>query len=144
MSNSPATRIRKRDASSTRGEHKELVAALVPEVMKGVVTALKAMGVIPNSVSAQQKEAADDTPSTDNQSSLSSDVNQSSNSGTYLQTTSKELSPNVEVKNLSISRPLGLGMDSKIKSKIYANEFVDFSTLLRLKKRLRVLKSRKI
>lgn len=62
MSNSPATRIRKRDASSTRGEHKELVAALVPEVMKGVVTSLKAMGVIPNSVNAQQKEAAGDTP----------------------------------------------------------------------------------
>lgn len=45
----------------------------------------------------------------------------------------KELSPNVEVKNPSINRPLGLALWSKIKSNIGANAFVDFSSLLGLK-----------
>lgn len=38
-----------------------------------------------------------------------------------------------DIQNPSITRPLGLGLDSKIKSKIWANEFVDFCTLLGLK-----------
>lgn len=46
---------------------------------------------------------------------------------------STELSSISDIQNPSITRPLGLGVDSKIKSKFWANEFVDFCTLFGLK-----------
>lgn len=57
------------------------------------------------------------------------------NSGTNKKTSniSTELSPISDIQNPSITRQPGLGVDSKIKSKIWANEFVDFCTLLGLK-----------
>lgn len=57
------------------------------------------------------------------------------NSGTNQETSnaSPELSSISDIQNPSITRPLGLGVDSKIKSKIWANEFWDFCTLLGLK-----------
>lgn len=57
------------------------------------------------------------------------------NSGTNQETSnaSTELSSISEIQNPSITRQLGLGVDSKIKSKIWVNQFVDLCTLLGLK-----------
>lgn len=56
------------------------------------------------------------------------------NSGTNQETSnaSTELSSISDIQNPSITRPPGLGVDSKIKSKIWVTEFVDFFTLLGL------------
>lgn len=65
------TRKRKRAQTVTdntiKEDHKELIAALVPEVTKGVVSALQAMGVLgknPNSSNPEvhQVEAVAETP----------------------------------------------------------------------------------
>lgn len=135
------TRKRKRAQTVTdntiKEDHKELIAALVPEVTKGVVSALQAMGVLgknPNSSNPEvhQVEAVAETSST---SSATDNHSMPNNSGTNQETSnsSTELSPISDIKNPSITRPLGLGVDSKIKSKIWANEFVDLCTLLGMK-----------
>lgn len=141
------TRKRKRAQTVTdntiKEDHKELIAALVPEVTKGVVSALQAMGVLgknPNSSNPEvhQVEAVAETPST---SSATDNHSVPNNSGTNQGTSnaSTELSSISDIQNPSITRPLGLGVDSKIESKIRANE-MDFCTLLGLKIRKRVLK----
>lgn len=136
------TRKRKRAETVTdntiKEDHKELIAALLPEDTKGVVSALQAMGVLgknpySSNPEVHQEEAVAETPST-----FSATVNHSmpNNSGTNQETsnTSTELSSISDIQNPSITRPLGLGVNSKIKSKIWANEFVDFCTLLGLTK----------
>lgn len=131
------TRKRKRAEAATENTtkeyQKELIAALVPEVTKGVVSALQAMGVLgenPNSSNPEvhQEESVAASSATDNNL-------MPNNSGTNQETSnaSKELSSISEIQNPRITSPLGLGVDSKIKSKIWANEFVDFCTLLGLK-----------
>lgn len=113
------TRKRKRAETATdntiKEDHKELIAALVPEVTKGVVSALQAMGVLgknPNSSNPEvyQEEAVVASSAADN------DL-MPNNSGTNQETSnaSKELSSISEIQNPRITRPLGLGVDSKLK-----------------------------
>lgn len=109
----------------------------MPEVTKGGVSALQAIGVLrknPNSSNPEVhiEEAVAETPST---SSATDNHLMPNNSDTNQETSnaSTELSSISDIQNPSITRPLGLGVDSKIKSKIWANEFVDFCTLLGLK-----------
>lgn len=131
------TRKRKRAETATdntiKEDHKELIAALVPEVTKGVVSALQAMGVLgenPNSSNPEvhQEESVAASSATDN-------YLMPNNSGTNQETSnaSTELSSISEIQNPSITRPLSLGVDSEIKSKIWANKFVDLCSLLGLK-----------
>lgn len=113
------TRKRKRAETATdntiKENHKELIAALVPEVTKGVVSALQAMWVLgknPNSSNPEvyQEEAVVASSAADN------DL-MPNNSGTNQETSnaSKELSSISEIQNPIITRPLGLGVDSKLK-----------------------------
>lgn len=113
------TRKRKRAETATdntiKENHKELIAALVPEVTKGVVSALQAMWVLgknPNSSNPEvyQEEAVVASSAADN------DL-MPNNSGTNQETSnaSKELSSISEIQNPRITRPLGLGVDSKLK-----------------------------
>lgn len=92
------TRKRKRAEMATdntiKEDHKELIAALVPEVTKGVVSALQAMGVLGKNLSnpeVHQEEVVAETPSTLSVTDIHSMQN---NSGTHQETSnaSTELS----------------------------------------------------
>lgn len=129
---------RKRAETATDNTIKEeLITVLVPEVTKEVVSVLQVIGVVgknPNSSKPEvhQEEAVAEAPLT---SSATDNHSMPNNSGTNQErsNSSTELSSISDIQNPSITRPLGLGLDSKIKSKIWVNKFVDFCTLLGLK-----------
>jgi len=107
-----------------------LVAALVPAVTKGVVDTLTSMGVIPQGKEQPEATSKGSSTCTQNTSDILTltDNNQGEDLQTLVDLQGKEPS------NPSISRPLGLGIDNKVKAKIWANEAIDFGSLLGFKK----------
>ena len=139
MSSKPLAKIRRRASKpvqsasvvSAGADISALVAALVPAVTKGVVDTLTSMGVIPQG--KEQPEATTSQGSstcTQNTSDILTltDNNQGEDLQTLVDLQGKEPS------NPRISRPLGPGIDNKVKATIWANAAIDFGSLLCFKK----------
>ena len=129
---------------------KTIVSSLIPVVTQGVVASLKELGMISGGASTQanpsQQPANDATtkqhtqtetekspdqqlqvsnilvinPLNGSNDTASNTANNSANESTVLNSG----------KAASISRPLALGFDEKIKGKIWANQFIEFKSLL--------------
>lgn len=137
MSSKPLAKKRRRASKpeqsasvvSAGADISALVAALVPAVTKGVVDTLTSMGVIPQG--KEQPEASQGSSTcTQNTSDILTltDNDQGEDLQTLVDLQGKEPS------NPRISRPLGPGIDNKVKAKIRVNEAIDFGSILGFKK----------
>ena len=89
----------------------EIIAAVTPAVTQGVVQTLITMGVIK-------------PPTTD-------DVNPQQANASAVPSTQQQNTPAIlPPPSTSQAIPLGLGIDSKVKAKIWADEYIEFSVLL--------------
>ena len=89
----------------------EIIAAVTPAVTQGVVQTLITMGVIK-------------PPTTD-------DVNPQQVNASAVPSTQQTNTPAILPQpSTSQAIPLGLGIDSKVKAKVWADEYIEFSVLL--------------
>ncbi|MEW8339813.1 MAG: hypothetical protein AB2708_08185 [Candidatus Thiodiazotropha taylori] len=139
----------------------EIIPAIIPAITQGVVSALQDIGIInaqpqkdvqssqnvTNQISdtAIQGTCNTNTISDDSTSSAvvlvpdqSSSLVPDQSSLHVPDQSSSNASEHVKNKAVSMARPLDLGIDSKIKGKIWANQFVDLHTLLPSKRKERL------
>lgn len=127
---------------------KSIVTSIIPAVTQGVVTSLKELGVISNAVTqadplpepvpAPQSVELPETVSLVADTAVTSQsavtvtppvVAGPSSSGFTTNNSAYDQCPPISGKAVSISRPLSLGIDEKIKGKIWSNQFIEFSSL---------------
>ena len=137
-----------------------LIPALIPAITRGVVASLQDMGVI--NTSQHQKQVQNEQHARSDQATDSVDQGtkalDDSSSSTVIapspanipsvqassinteNTSINEASDVCHYKNkaISMARPLDLGIDSKIKGKIWANQFVELNSLLTTKRKERI------
>ena len=116
-----------------------IVAALVPAITKGVVETLQSMGVIlakDTTVQEAGNNSEQQSPSTANlETSQQLSVNPQPSASPLMATidNGEDSSNGAIEKRPSIHRPFCLGVDTKTKAKIWADEAIDFGTLLGFK-----------
>ena len=137
-----------------------LIPALIPAITRGVVASLQDMGVIntsqhkkqvQNEQNARSDQATDSvtqgTKALDDSSSspviTPSPANIPSVQASSINTENTSINEDSDVchnknKAVSMARPLDLGIDSKIKGKIWANQFVELNSLLPTKRKERI------
>ncbi|XP_061175344.1 uncharacterized protein LOC133184330 [Saccostrea echinata] len=108
----------------------ECMAAALPIIentVKECLTRLKTQQPAANqqSATAQQEERTDINPRT---STFNTIVDLDTNTGSNSQTTQNDLQESIS--QVGISKPVGLGVDMKIKAKIFANEYIKLATLI--------------
>lgn len=123
----------------------EIIPAIIPAITQGVVSALQDIGVI-NSQPQQDVQNSQNTTSQISDPVIqgtctTNTIFDNSTSSAVVPVPDQSSSDSTEhVKNkaVSMARPLDLGIDSKIKGKIWANQFIDLYTLLPSKRKERL------
>lgn len=122
-----------------------ILPGIIPAITQSVVSSLTQMGLIPKATASTE---SDTSPAVANSASV--DIEQEAMPSTSgdksdsevrnsdgMATSSADTSTNADLpasKFVSMARPLGLGVDPKIKGKIWANQFVELQCLLPSKK----------
>ena len=120
----------------------EVIPAVIPAVTEGVITTLTQMGIFPNKTISKEtpsSPSADDhtqqTIDDNNDTVLNTPTVMGESAGPGFLSDLADTSGNTPCsKSISLVRPLDLGIDPKIKGKIWANQFVDLYQLLPNKK----------
>ena len=120
----------------------EVIPAVIPAVTEGVITTLTQMGIIPNKTISKESPSspsADDhtqhTIDDNNDTVLNTPTVMGESAGPGFLSDLADTSGNTPCsKSISLVHPLDLGIDPKIKGKIWANQFVDLYQLLPNKK----------
>ena len=118
-----------------------LIPQLIPAITQGVITSLTSMGVVPGISNATQQQPSTSTTVSNVTSSEQQTLNEAPGSA-VISTCNSNVSAiasgseDSHVSSLggsravSMARPLDLGIDPKIKGKIWANQFIDLNVLL--------------
>ena len=119
----------------------EIIPSIVPAITQSVVSSLTQLGVIPKP-SATVTQPPLDPLEKDNGLNAAYQGDQPLQINQHNQLPNEQIRAQDEIahtdlpehKLVSMARPLGLGIDSKIKDKIWANQYVELHTLLSTKK----------
>ena len=139
-------------ATNVKAIVSEILPGIIPAITQSVVTSLTQLGMIPKTTPSDPEDnqpvlTAQTTNVVDNEGVLPSQGDQAvditkANASDISNTEGPTASPAIsfshtdlpQSKFVSMARPLGLGVDSKVKGKIWANQYVELHGLLSPKK----------
>ena len=116
-----------------------LIPQLIPAITQGVITSLTSMGVVPGISNATQQQPSTSSTVTNVTSSEQQTMNEAPGSTVNSNSNVSAIASGSEESHVSslggsravsMARPLDLGVDPKIKGKIWTNQFTDLNVLL--------------